>query len=1030
MDNSNLFNKKILGKKIQSYYFDDNFLSNISIISKWGKLTSSSIFHNENEESLQGDFLNKIFSGFLGYKTVADSLDKWYMKIENKTNVDSKKSDGSLGIYSHDENKTKAVIELKRPLLNLDLRQNRANGKRTPIEQAFDYANKIRGCEWVIVSNLDEIRLYSYTETRMEQYYLIRLNSLSDPINKLNEIKEFYYIFNRNNLVTEEKESEIKKLLIGSLRRQENITKEFYGKYRKLRDFLYEDIRTNNDIDKFIAFEKTQKIMDRFLFIFFAEDKGLLPSGITQKLKEEAKNSYLNPSIWERFKKLFVDINTGNLSKRIEAYNGGLFKEDKTINNLKISEEIIDKIIDLSNYDFSTEVGVYVLGHIFEQTIADIEDIKNNFEKIENIKKRDGIYYTPEFITKYIVENSVGKWIEERKTEVFRNSGLKSDFEPSQEEINNDKRRTKKTSYKQGSLTFKYLNALKKLQEKILEIKILDPACGSGAFLIQALSYLVEVSKDVNKRINSLDDNQIGLFDPTNSALKNCIYGVDKNKESVEITKLSLWLNSARQGEKLTNLDSNIKSGDSLLSTEFNWEEEYPDIFKNGGFDIVIGNPPYIQLQRDSGKLAKKYKEENYKTHTSTGDIYCLFYEKGYQLLKRNKGILGYITSNKWMRAAYGKKLRGFFINNTKPLKLVDFTGHKIFEDATVDTNLFFFRKMETDEKKFNACLIQDDFINKTSLESYVEKNNAEINKLSPNSWIIISNEEQRIKEKIEKFGTPLKNWDISINYGIKTGFNEAFIIDGNKKDELIRKDPRNSKIIKPLLRGKDIKKYKAEFADKWLINTHNGHEKNGIYTSPIDVKNNYPIIKVYLNNYLEEINKRYDKGITPYNLRNCAYLDEFEKEKIIYNVITKKSSFYFDKKNNYYTNNKCYIVTGNNLHYLVSFLNSNLFFSIFKNNFPSLGKKGRELRKVFMLEIPVMKYFDENEIFKDLVLSIEDNYNKFIENTMDIIVYKLYELTYEEIKIIDSEIEKIITKKEYERKTIDQLANEVLNMN
>jgi hypothetical protein len=233
-------------------------------------------------------------------------------------------------------------------------------------------------------------------------------------------------------------------------------------------------------------------------------------------------------------------------------------------------------------------------------------------------------------------------------------------------------------------------------------------------------------------------------------------------------------------------------------------------------FDIVIGNPPYVQMQKDGGRLAKLYAKENYQTYERTGDIYCLFYERGYHLLK-NKGVLCYITSNKWMRAGYGTSIRNFFANNTNPIQLIDFAGQKIFEAATVDTNILLFSK-DKNQHQTLSCVVKERGLN--NLSGYFRQNASKSSFNLNQSWVILSPIEQRIKEKIEAVGTPLKDWNINIYRGILTGYNEAFIIDGKKKDELIAEDPKSAEIIRPILRGRDIKRYRYEFADLYLIAT------------------------------------------------------------------------------------------------------------------------------------------------------------------------------------------------------------------
>ena len=409
------------------------------------------------------------------------------------------------------------------------------------------------------------------------------------------------------------------------------------------------------------------------------------------------------------------------------------------------------------------------------------------------------------------------------------------------------------------------------------------------------------------------------------------------------------------------------------------------------GFDIIIGNPPYVQLQNNGGKLAKLYEGQGFKTFARTGDIYCLFYEKAYQLLKQG-GICNFITSNKWMRAGYGQATRKFFLEHTNPLILIDFAGIKVFETATVDVNILLYVK---EKPTFNTwgCTIKDNELKKLSL--YVRQHGGKTTFSSDESWVILSEIEQRIKAKIEAIGTPLKEWNISINYGIKTGFNDAFIINGEKRAELIAQDPKSAEIIRPILRGRDIKRYGYDFADLYLINTHNGVKEKGIKRIHIE---DYPAVKAHLDLYYPQLEKRADQGDTPYNLRNCAYIEDFFKHKIIWKIIGNEIAFSIEKEG-LMVNNACYLLTGEHLEYIVAFLNSKpiKWFSIQTNmNKTGVGDMqiGAQNIVIFPIPMPQAKY---EKIIIDLFQNKE--YQKIEQ-----IIYELYSFSEEEIKFIENQ--------------------------
>ena len=279
-------------------------------------------------------------------------------------------------------------------------------------------------------------------------------------------------------------------------------------------------------------------------------------------------------------------------------------------------------------------------------------------------------------------------------------------------------------------------------------------------------------------------------------------------------------------------------------------------------------------------------------------------------------------------------------------------------------------------------------------------KQNATISSFKENkSWVILTPIEKQIKEKIEQIGTPLKEWDIQINYGIKTGFNEAFIINGEKRKELIEQDPKSAEIIRPILRGRDIRRYGFEFEDLWLINTHNGIKEKGIKSINVD---DYPAIKTHLNKYYSQLERRADKGDTPYNLRNCAYMEDFFRPKIIYPNMTKYLPFVYDNSN-FLTNQKCFIITGKHVEFLTAWLNSSLFKYCFKESFPELQGGTRELSKIFFEKIHVISVVDDiNSKFKELVEKVQNGTKhnistKYIEKEIDNMIFDLYELSLEE---------------------------------
>ena len=430
------------------------------------------------------------------------------------------------------------------------------------------------------------------------------------------------------------------------------------------------------------------------------------------------------------------------------------------------------------------------------------------------------------------------------------------------------------------------------------------------------------------------------------------------------------------------------------------WQLMFPKVFRdNGGFDIVIGNPPYIQLQtkidENTGeKLGDQFAELGFQTFAKTGDIYCLFYEKGYQLLSPS-GVLTYITSNKWMRAGYGEKLRSFFAEKTNPLRLIDFGKQKIFASVTVDVNILMFTKSENEERTL-ACTVGESC--SSNLSVYIEQNNLISSFTGKDSWTIMSPMEQNIRKKIQSCGVALSDWNLAINYGIKTGCNDAFIVSSEKKDELIAADPKSAELIRPILRGRDVKRYGFCFSDLWLITTHNGDKSKNI--PPVHVED-YPAIHKHLDEYYPQLAKRADKGDTPYNLRNCVYMNEFFKQKIVYREISDNMNACM-VESGIMLNNKCYIITGEHLIYILSFLNSTLFKKIILPEVNTVGGKG----EVFLSRISLVRPSTEMEerlhaLYHKRMEGNSALDEEEIDRCVDEIFCSLYELSGEERQYI-----------------------------
>lgn len=930
-----IFKESFIEYKLESFEISKEELSEKKAkIQNFINFIKSGKIKEFNEEQLQARFATEVFGETLGYKNTYNDI--WEYELERKTDVDGQKPDVVLGEFTSNESKVMAVVELKDfKYYDLDKKQNRVGDKRTPVEQGFGYAPKFGGnCRWVLISNFNEIRLYDKNdENQYERFYI---EDLEDDF----EFKRFLYLLSKENIL----DRKLDNLIDLKIKEEEKIEREFYTKYKTIRSKIVSQvIEDNRTYNADVLIEKSQKLLDRFLFIAFCEDKNIIPAN---SYKTMVLSSNENVTKHELFTMLCRNIDKGNKQKGINKFNGGLFKYDEILDDLVLDDVIFTELITLADYDFNTDVDENILGRIFEQSISDLEELKNDALGIETDKKKgkrkkDGVFYTPSRITRGIVEKSIGEYLNDKKLEL----GYEKLPELTDESIETQRGLSAKAE--------KHLTFWREYRSKVLSIKVIDPACGSGAFLIAAYDYLKKELDEINDRIADLKGRTQELFDGDemydasleNEYLIKCLYGVDLNPESVEISKLSLWLRTLTKDKPLTNLDDNIKSGNSI--TEFDFNEEFSEVFAKGGFDVVIGNPPYVR--QESLKDIKTILEEKYATYIGTADLYCYFYELGIRLLKTG-GVLGYITSNKWFRINYGKNIRKM-LNEYYIIEIEDHGKVKMFVDAGVDTNIIVVKKINRQNTQVKIVLTEEN--NKT-----FETNQSNF---SEDGYLFLDNRLKIVKEKIDNIGKPLGEWSIEVNRGVLTGLNDAFTIDKEKYNELIKKDRKNKEILVPLLRGQDIRRYEINYKDLYLINTHNGYKLNDEKIPEIRI-DDYPSIKEYLNEFEPALSKRGDKGKTPYNLRNCAYLEEFNKEKIVYGQISKIPKFSYDLSK-FILNDTAFIITGEKLKYLLVMLNSNLIWKATMLFYSGIVlSSGIKLGKNSISKIPIIVPTQEQE--------------------------------------------------------------------
>jgi len=746
---------------------------------------------NAKEEQFQQKFLMELFVNIMGYVMNPDA--GYNLTTELKNIKDAKKTDGAI---LNAKGAALAVIELK----GTDTKDlDKVN------DQAFNYKNNQPDCDYVITSNFEKLRFYIHNAVEHEEFNLFTLSEERFAL--------LWLFLQKDNLLG----GIPAKVKDESLLREDKITKALYADYSAFKNALWTNmVDRNPQHDHLLLYKKSQKLLDRFLFIFFAEDKGLLPpNSISVIIEQWQKLRDLDEykPLYDRFKKYFGYMNNGYKGAKYEihAYNGGLFKADELLDGLLIDDELLKKhCLKLTNYDFADEVDTNILGHIFEHSLNDIENVRaqlagEEVDKSKTKRKKDGVFYTPKYITKYIVDNTVGKLCEEKKAEL----GIDD------EEFAKDRKGRRKE-------TIKKLDAqLKQYRGWLLQLTICDPACGSGAFLNQALEFLMTEHHYIDELEASLFEGSIVFQNVENHILENNIYGVDINEESVEIARLSLWLRTAKKGRKLTSLSSNIKCGNSLIDDlevagdlAFNWQNEFPTVFAKGGFDVVIGNPPYVSLSEFPTEIHECFKRKYASIHTGYNDLMYYFLYIGLTMLKP-KGSFGVITSNYFIGNDYAKGIRNFLADYLT--HIINFENYHVFKDANVHTAIVLADKTPANEFVMFDTYGSSDAITEIIIAPPLYK----VAKLKrsdlTDTWVIADNEKLSLLNKLSK-GRSLLGEISEIAKGSESGKNEVFTISQSVIDDFNIEE----NVLRKCIKNSDIHKYTIDFNEQYIIYADN----------------------------------------------------------------------------------------------------------------------------------------------------------------------------------------------------------------
>ena len=935
---NNLFNQKLLIQKAQEEINLSDYFEKRKILNNWINSLEKGILSKSKEEEFQGEFLNDIFSLILGAVNKSSGNDEWNLQRESKTRIDGQKADGVIGFFDvNGKDDVRAVIELKGPTISLDQRQKRSGDTRTPVEQAFNYAPKYgKNCQWVIVSNYKEIRLYRSND--MTEYEVFFLENLKDDL----EFQKFIYILSFEALVgTANKKAKALELSEEYQKNQIEIEKKFYNEYRNIRLHIFENMKENNpETDENTLLEKVQKLLDRFLFICFCEDKGLLEKDFFNTILKKGKDF---GSIFDIFKVFCNWINLGNPKENISHFNGGLFKNDDVLNSLNIDDKVFEELKKISDYDFDSDLNVNILGHIFEQSISDIEELKKSisgeeFDQKKSKRKKDGIFYTPQYITKYIVENSIKNWLDDKRKELGEDDLPKLN---EKDYIFDIAKKNYTKNYR------KHIEFWQQYREAVRNIKIIDPACGSGAFLITAFEFLLNYNKYLDDKIFDLVGTSDLFSDRTKEILQNNIFGVDLNKESVEITKLSLWLKTADKNKTLASLENNIKCGNSLIddpeiagNLAFNWEKEFPEIFANGGFDIVVGNPPYVK--EDIGKNAFNGLHQHL-CYQGKMDLWYFFGWLALTISKKESAYISFIAPNNWITNDGASKFRNKINDCATIFEYIDFNNFMIFEEVQIQTMIYIMKNDNKLEKyKFKYSKILNNKIAKEEIMHFLQKlenNNFEyfdvdINRVDYKDKLFNFNSEKNrnVLNKIKANANfYLKKEEIFSGIDIGQDFINAKSLEILGDDFKIgdgifnlSEEEYNSynffnnekEIIKPFYTTKEVNRYYFNKKNKyWVIYT------TSKFKNPQEIID-YPNIKKHLDKFSKVITS----DNKPYGLHRARNEEIFKGEKILSIRKHERPAFSYVTLDTYVNRTFNIIKTDRvNLKYLLVLLNSKL---------------------------------------------------------------------------------------------------------
>lgn len=868
------------------------------------------------EEQYQEGFLRDLFVRVLGY--TLNPQPGFDLTTELKNEKGSKKADGAV---LH-EGKALAVIELK---------GTDTTDLGTINSQAFNYKANHTHCVYVVTSNFQKLRFFIDHAVEHLEWDLFTLTE--------EEFRVLWLCLQRDNLLG----GLPKKVQAESLQEEEKVTKKLYKDYTAFKNALWQDlVKHQPALDQLFLFKKSQKLLDRFLFMLFAEDKQLIePNTVMTAIRDWRQLQELDnyEPLYTRFKKYFGYLNTGRKSPLPEyfGYNGGLFRPDEELDVFTISDEVLAHHLPiLANYYYQSEVDVNILGHIFEHSLNEIEAITAQLEgraldTKKTKRKKDGVFYTPKYITKYIVENTVGRLCTEKKDEL----GIDDEAY-----ARGRKGRQKKTIQELDTKLTVY-------RDWLLGLTICDPACGSGAFLNQALDFLIAEHRYVDELESKLLGQSIVFKDIGDHILERNIYGVDINEESVEIARLSLWLRTATKGRKLNDLSGNIKCGNSLIddpavagAKAFDWKREFPQVFAKGGFDVVVGNPPYLRVQglRESFEKESQYFETKFESATGRFDIYVLFIERSFHLLKTD-GQGSFILPHKFLSSDFGEGIRRFALTHKCVNSIVSFGADMVFADAATYTCIIGF--------SHGNSHIAMATVEPSLLFGSFSKSSLSYDSLTSEKWSLGNADNRALLTKL--YTQPLRVVDVfqSVSQGVVSVGDDILIMQGNLQgdrfvgysERLAREVELEATVVRPMLIGEDVRRFAPLSHGLFIIYPHHVVDGKTVPYEEEEMRSRFPLTLQYLSTFKEElVTKKVRYKTNPkywYSLHRSREVGLFEQRKIVTPETSMGGNMTIDDQG-YFHNTQVYCLVPNpqqgfTLEYLLAIMNSNLFWFFLK---------------------------------------------------------------------------------------------------